>query len=163
LTFLFRRGEKLVTVAVWNPMPERIKKKGGRGKKETDKTREVGEEMKEVKEEKDRDEVRSILADSSRDRVTLVFLFIPYFSPWLKLPLFLPPPHFFHLSLSRSLPSHSGFRSICSRGVIYSLRGNKGISHISLIFTLHNSTSLSLSLSVSHLSLKSHPQESVHR
>ena len=88
-------GEKLVSVAIWNPMPERIKKKGG-GWKEIDKTRKGGEEMKEMKQKKDRDEVRSILADSSRDRRTLVLLFVPYFSPWLKLPL--------SLSLSLSLP-----------------------------------------------------------
>jgi hypothetical protein len=108
-----------------------------------DKTRKGCEEMKE---KKDRDEVRSILADSSRDRGTLVLLFVPYFSPWLKLPSRSPPPPFTFCYLSRSLPSHRVFRSICSRGVIYSLRGNKGISHISLIFTLHNSTFLSLAL-----------------
>lgn len=68
---------------------------------------------------------------------------------------------FCYFSLSRSLLSHWGFRSICSRGVIYSLRGNKGISHISLIFTLHNSTFLSVSLSISLLS-SLFQQESVH-
>jgi len=71
------------------------KKKGG-GEREIDKTRKGGEEMKEMKQKKDRDEVRSILADSLRDRRTLVLLFVPYFSPWLKLPL--------SLSLSLSLP-----------------------------------------------------------
>jgi len=64
--------------------------------REIDKTRKGSEEMKEMKQKKDRDEVRSILADSSRDRRTLVLLFVPYFSPWLKLPL--------SLSLSLSLP-----------------------------------------------------------
>lgn len=107
-----------------------------------------------MKDKKNRDEVSSILADPLRDRLTLVLLFFPYFSPQFKLHL---SPLLFVTSLSRSLLSHRGFRSICSRGVIYSLRGNKGISHISLIFTLHNSTFLSISLPLSFSPLISLP------
>ena len=70
-------------------------RKNKKREREIDKTRKSGEEMKEMKQKKDRDEVRSILADSSRDRRTLVLLFVPYFSPWLKL-----PPHPLSLSLS---------------------------------------------------------------
>lgn len=87
--------------------------------------------------------------------VTLVFLFIPYFSSRFKLSL---SPSLFVISLSLSLLSRRGFRSICSRGVIYSLRGNKRISHISLIFTLHNSTFLSLAPLISFLAASGRSQ-----
>lgn len=92
--------------------------------------------------------------------VTLMFLFIPYFSSRFKLPI---SPSLFVTSLSLSLLSHRGFRSICSRGVIYSLRGNKRISHISLIFTLHNSTFLSLSSLISFLAASGRSQSTASR
>jgi len=88
------------------------KKKGG-GEREIDKTRKGGEEMKEMKQKKDRDEVRSILADSLRDRRTLVLLFVPYFSPWLKLPLSLSlPPSLFVTSLALHPPNEVSAASV---------------------------------------------------
>ena len=70
--------------------------------------------MKEMKQKKDRDEVRSILADSSRDRRTLVLLFVPYFSPWLKLPLSLSlsPPSLFVTSLALHPPTEVSAASV---------------------------------------------------
>jgi hypothetical protein len=61
-------------------VPARIKKK----KKDRVKASEGGEEMKE---KTDRGEVSSIVADPLRDRLTLVVLFIPYFSPRFMLHL----------------------------------------------------------------------------
>ena len=95
LTFLC--GGETCQCRSLEPYARKNKKKKER---EIDKTRKGGEEMKEMKQKKDRDEVRSILADSSRDRRTLVLLYVPYFSPWLKLP---PRPRRF--SLSRPSPS----------------------------------------------------------